>query len=147
MQNYSIFFVGIYRPIDDCPTLNNADSLSHTLLFKRLVNPCRFDRIQRPERKRFYEIYFQNYFDLFFTARDSNGSVVPIDIHARIYVYFLENLDAYSLQFKMHATLQLRYVDERVAFGKIAKRSTPIIGEDDLRKQLWVPHLFFANEK
>lgn len=138
----------VYRPIPGCPTLEDADILSQTLLFKRLVDPCRFDRIQRPERELFQKIFGKIIkTSSVYVARDSNGKVIPVDIHTRIYVYFLENLDTYSLQFKMHAMLQLRYVDKRVAFGQISARTSPIIGEDELRKQLWVPHLFFANEK
>lgn len=34
-----------------CPSFENADSLTQTQLFKRLTDPCRFDRIQRPESK------------------------------------------------------------------------------------------------
>lgn len=82
-----------------------------------------------------------------FAARDENGKVKPVDVYARAYIYFLENLDASDLQYKMHAMLQFRYVDPRLMFGKVAKRLTPIIGEDRLRKELWIPHVFFANEK
>jgi hypothetical protein len=109
--------------------LANAEELSEILLFKSLVDPCRYNRIQRPE------------------AFDEHGNLIPVNVHTRLYVYFLQNLDSAHLQFKMHAMLQLRYFDYRMAFGEIAKRENPIIGEDDLRKQLWVPHLFFANEK
>jgi hypothetical protein len=34
----------------DCPSFENAESLSQTQLFKRLVDPCRFDRLQRPTK-------------------------------------------------------------------------------------------------
>lgn len=83
-----------------------------------------------------------------FTAgRDDNGHVLPVDVYARIYIYYLQNLEAHDLQFKMQALLQLRYVDPRLVFREVSKRTNPIVGEDDLRKQLWVPHIFFANEK
>jgi hypothetical protein len=81
-------------------------------------------------------------------ARDEKGNVLPVDVYARAYIYFLHNLDAHDLQFKLQALLQLRYVDPRLVFREVApNRTTPIVGEDDLRKELWVPHLFFANEK
>lgn len=82
------------------------------------------------------------------TARDENGIIQPVDVFARAYIYFLHNLDAHDLQFKIQALLQLRYVDPRLVFREVApNRTSPIVGEDDLRKDLWVPHLFFANEK
>lgn len=82
------------------------------------------------------------------SARDENGKLLPVDVYARNYVYFLQNLEAHDLQFKMQALLQLRYVDPRLVFREVApNRTSPIVGEDDLRKELWVPHIFFANEK
>lgn len=68
-------------------------------------------------------------------------------MYARAYIYYLQNLEAHDLQFKMQALIQLRYVDPRLVFREVSKRTNPIVGEDDLRKQLWVPHTFFANEK
>lgn len=82
------------------------------------------------------------------SARDENGKLQPVEVYARNYVYFLQNLEAHDLQFKMQALLQLRYVDPRLVFREVApNRTSPIVGEDDLRKELWVPHIFFANEK
>ncbi|KAG5676858.1 hypothetical protein PVAND_006665 [Polypedilum vanderplanki] len=115
---------------EGCPSFENANSLTQTQLFKRLVHPCRFDKIQRPE------------------PRDENGNILPVDVYARAYIYFLQNLEAHDLQFKIQALLQLRYVDPRLVFREVApNKTTPIMGEDDLRKELWVPHVFFANER
>lgn len=70
---------------------------------------------------------------------------MPVDVYARAYIYFLQNLEAHDLQFKIQALLQLRYVDPRLVFKEVApNRTNPIMGEDDLRKDLWVPHLFFG---
>ena len=84
---------------------------------------------------------------IFSTARDENGNILPVDVYARAYVYFLQNLEAHDLQFKIQSLLQLRYVDPRLVFKEVApNRTTSIMGEDDLRKDLWVPHLFFGNK-
>lgn len=84
---------------------------------------------------------------IFSTARDENGNILPVDVYARAYVYFLQNLEAHDLQFKIQALLQLRYVDPRLVFKEVApNRTTSIMGEDDLRKDLWVPHLFFGKK-
>lgn len=44
-------FACFCRSTEGCPSFENADSLTQTELFKRLVHPCRFDRIQRPQRE------------------------------------------------------------------------------------------------
>jgi hypothetical protein len=80
-------------------------------------------------------------------ARNEKGDVMPVQVFARAYIYYLQNLEAHDLQFKMQALLQLRYVDPRLVFKEVSTRTIPIVGEDDLRKELWVPHIFFANEK
>jgi Neurotransmitter-gated ion-channel ligand binding domain len=81
-------------------------------------------------------------------ALDDKAQLQPVKVYARAYIYYLQNLEAHDLQFKMQALLQLRYVDPRLVFREVApNRTNPIVGEDDLRKELWVPHVFFANEK
>lgn len=91
---------------------------------------------------------FIEYIHYCIVARDENGHVLPVDVYARAYIYFLQNLEAHDLQFKIQALLQLRYVDPRLVFREVAPNKTsPILGEDDLRKELWVPHIFFANER
>ena len=51
-------------------------------------------------------------------------------------------------QFKIHALLQLRYVDPRLVFKEVApRRQEPIMGEMSLRNALWIPHIFLANER
>ena len=60
----------------------------------------------------------------------------------------MQNLEAHDLQFKIHTLLQLRFVDPRLAFSTVApNRKQPILGEKSLRERLWVPHIFFANER
>ncbi|EDS33329.1 neurotransmitter gated ion channel [Culex quinquefasciatus] len=77
-----------------------------------------------------------------------NGTKLPVEVFARAYIYFLQNLEAHDLQFKIHALLQLRYVDSRLVFKKVApNRTEPIMGEQSLRDVLWVPHVFLANER
>ncbi|XP_055836816.1 pH-sensitive chloride channel 2 isoform X1 [Episyrphus balteatus] len=120
----------IFRSDEECPTLIDADSLSQTQLIQRLTAPCRYDRLERP-------ITF-----------NEKGERLPVDVHTRAYVYFMQNLEAHDLQFKMHALLQLRFVDPRLVFKEVApKRKQPILGEKSLRDTLWVPHIFFANER
>jgi hypothetical protein len=42
----------------------------------------------------------------------------------------------------------MRYVDPRLAFKSVApRRIHPVTGEEDLRKKIWVPHVFFSNER
>ncbi|XP_037048239.1 pH-sensitive chloride channel 2-like isoform X2 [Bradysia coprophila] len=114
----------------DCPSLHDADSLSQTQLIKRLTHGCRYDRLERP-------ITF-----------GVNGTRQPINIWTRAYVYFMQNLEAHDLQFKLHTLLQFRYVDPRLVFKEVApKRKEPIMGEQSLRDALWVPHIFLANER
>jgi hypothetical protein len=57
-----------------------------------------------------------------------------VEVFARVYIYFLQNLEAHDLQFKIQALLQLRYVDPRLVFREVApNRTQSIVGEDDLR--------------
>ncbi|XP_062706760.1 pH-sensitive chloride channel 2-like isoform X1 [Aedes albopictus] len=114
----------------DCPSLDEAHKLSQTQLLQRLTHGCRYDRLERP------------------VAYAENGTKLPVQVYARAYIYFLQNLEAHDLQFKIHALLQLRYVDSRLVFKKVApNRTEPIMGEQSLRDVLWVPHVFLANER
>lgn len=71
-----------------------------------------------------------------------------MDVYDRAYIYFIQNLEAHDLQFKIHALIQFRYVDPRLVFREVAKsRTEPIIGEASLRESLWVPHVFLSNER
>uniref|UniRef100_A0A0A1XSF6 pH-sensitive chloride channel 2 n=1 Tax=Zeugodacus cucurbitae TaxID=28588 RepID=A0A0A1XSF6_ZEUCU len=115
----------------DCPSLNDADELSQTQLIERLTHGCRYDRLERPV-----------------SYTESNGARLPIDVYVRAYIYFMQNLEAHDLQFKIHVLLQLRFLDPRLTFRKVApKRKQPILGEKPLRDTLWMPHIFLANEK
>ncbi|XP_058450088.1 pH-sensitive chloride channel 2-like [Malaya genurostris] len=113
----------------NCPSLEDADHMSQTQLLSRLTHVCRFDRLERP-----------------MTVK--NGKKLPVEVFARAYIYFLQNLEAHDLQFKIHALLQLRFVDPRLVFEKVApNRTEPIMGEQSLRDVIWVPHVFLANER
>jgi Neurotransmitter-gated ion-channel ligand binding domain len=79
---------------------------------------------------------------------DSSGNDLPVNVYVRTFIYYLQNLDTHDLQFKMQLLLQLRYVDARLAFKDIAPmREHSIKGEEDLRREIWVPHIFFSNEQ
>lgn len=115
----------------NCPALNDADNLSQTQLIERLTHGCRYDRLERPV-----------------SYTEINGARLPIDVYVRAYIYFMQNLEAHDLQFKIHVLLQLRYLDPRLTFRKVApKRRQPILGEKQLRDTLWMPHIFLANER
>ncbi|XP_075156700.1 pH-sensitive chloride channel 2 [Haematobia irritans] len=114
----------------DCPSLAEVDNLSQTQLMERLTHGCRYDRLERP------------------VTYSESGSRLPVDVYIRWYVYFMQNLEAHDLQFKIHALLQMRFLDPRLAFRKVAaKRRQPILGEKALRDKIWVPHIFLANER
>lgn len=81
-----------------------------------------------------------------FTEYGMNGERLPVTVTARIYVYFLQNLNSDLLQFKMHALLQLSFNDSRLAYKEL-KRHDNIIGQKHLSERLWLPHIFFANER
>jgi hypothetical protein len=43
---------------------------------------------------------------------------------------------------------QIRYNDPRLQFQKVGSTETEsIIGEEDLKRDIWLPHVFFVNEK
>ncbi|XP_023035345.1 pH-sensitive chloride channel 2 [Drosophila willistoni] len=115
---------------DDCPTLSDADSLSQTQLINRLTHGCRYDRLERP------------------ITYSVTGQRLPVDVYMRAYIYFMQNLEAHDLQFKIYALLQMRYLDPRLAFRNVSpKRRQPIMGEQQLRDSIWMPHIFLANER
>lgn len=120
----------VAHDVDDCPTLANGDSLSQTQLLDRLTHGCRYDRLERP---------------LTYTE---TGDRQPVDVYMRAYIYFMQNLEAHDLQFKIYALLQMRYLDPRLNFRTVSpKRLQPILGEQQLRDSLWMPHIFLANER
>lgn len=72
----------------------------------------------------------------------------PVDVFIRTYVFYMQNLDTYNLQFSLQMRLQLRYNDPRLIFNKVSFNETDaIMGEEDLKQKLWNPHVFFINEK
>lgn len=113
---------------EDCPPISNATNLQQTQLVQRLTHVCRYDRLERP------------------IEYGMNGERLPVTVKARIYVYFLQNLNSDLLQFKMHALLQLSFNDSRLAYKEL-KRNDNIIGQKHLSERLWLPHIFFANER
>ncbi|EDW33457.1 GL15583 [Drosophila persimilis] len=112
----------------DCPSLANASYMQHSQLIQTLTHVCRYDRLERP------------------IEYDSDAKRLPIVVKTRIYVYFLQNLNSDLLQFKMHALLQLRFQDKRLAY-KAFQRDDNILGQKHLSERLWLPHIFFANER
>nr|XP_017003553.2 pH-sensitive chloride channel 2 [Drosophila takahashii] len=114
---------------EECPSLVNATTLQQTQLIQRLTHVCRYDRLERPIE-----------YDPVTLKR------LPIVVKTRIYVYFLQNLNSDLLQFKMHALLQLRFQDMRLAY-KVFGREGNIMGQKHLSERLWLPHIFFANER
>lgn len=115
---------------DDCPSLANGDNLSQTQLLDRLTHGCRYDRLERP------------------VTYTEDGARLPVDVYMRAYIYFVQNLEAHDLQFKIFALLQMRYLDPRLNFRHVApKRLQPILGEQQLRDNIWLPHIFLANER
>ncbi|XP_070497147.1 pH-sensitive chloride channel 2-like [Chironomus tepperi] len=105
-------------------------SLTQSELFKRLTDPCRYDKIQRPQRF------------------DANGKSLPVDVYIRAYIFYIQNLDTHNLQFTIQMRFQIRYNDQRLVFNNVGSvRTEVILGEEDLRRNLWTPHVFFVNER
>lgn len=60
----------------------------------------------------------------------------------------MQNLDTRDLEFTLQMRFQIRYQDDRMIFTNVgSNRTQVIIGEEDLKKELWIPHVFFVNEK
>jgi hypothetical protein len=60
----------------------------------------------------------------------------------------MQNLDTRDLEFTLQMRFQIRYQDDRMIFRNVGiNRTEVIIGEEDLKKELWIPHVFFVNEK
>lgn len=48
----------------------------------------------------------------------------------------------------MQLRFQIRYRDPRFEFKKVGSNKTdPITGGDDMKKDIWMPHLYMVNEK
>nr|XP_016931338.2 pH-sensitive chloride channel 2 [Drosophila suzukii] len=116
--------------VNNCPSLANAESMPQMELLTRLTAGCRYDKMVPP------------------VVHNEDGEQVPMDIYARFYIYVMKNLDSSDLQFMVQGLLQLRYLDPRLAFSSyLPNRRQPIMGEADLKKLLWVPHIFLTNEE
>ena len=60
----------------------------------------------------------------------------------------MQNLDTRDLEYTLQMRFQIRYQDDRMIFtGVGSNRTQTIIGEEDLKKEIWIPHVFFVNEK
>ncbi|XP_059226798.1 pH-sensitive chloride channel 2 [Stomoxys calcitrans] len=115
---------------EDCPSLENATSLQPSQLIQRLTHVCRYDRLERP------------------IEYSDSGERYPIKVKARIYIYYMQNLNSDLLQFKMHALLQLSFQDKRLAYSHYAPmKKDNILGQKHMSERLWLPHIFFANER
>ncbi|XP_013199982.1 pH-sensitive chloride channel 2 isoform X1 [Amyelois transitella] len=109
----------------ECPSLDNGDSYTQSEFLSRLANECRYDRLLLPT----------------YNTRDT------VYVHASSYVYFIQPAEAHDLNFKLHFLLQLRWVDKRLAYYRFSPKRINIIGENDLRDRIWVPHLYMSNEQ
>ena len=75
--------------------------LSQTQLLQRLTHGCRYDRLERPIGLLFLDIipillkFSFNFF--FFIAYNEHGIRLPVNVHARAYIYFMQNLEAHDL--------------------------------------------------
>ncbi|ALC43131.1 CG6927 [Drosophila busckii] len=114
----------------NCPSLANAKDLQYTELIQRMTHVCRYDRLERPME-----------------YNNKTNQRLPTVVKTRIYVYLLQNLNSDLLQFKMHALLQLSFQDKRLAYEHFAPDRDNILGQKHLSERLWLPHIFFANER
>ncbi|XP_026318782.1 glycine receptor subunit alpha-2-like, partial [Hyposmocoma kahamanoa] len=108
-----------------CPSLTNGDTYTQSEFLSRLANECRYDKLLLPTYKTNNVVY----------------------VHASAYVYFIQPAEAHDLNFKLHFLLQLRWTDDRLAYSLHSPKRTKIIGENDLRQRIWVPHLYMSNEQ
>ncbi|XP_017122476.1 pH-sensitive chloride channel 2 isoform X1 [Drosophila elegans] len=127
---YSVSINLSQSTVNNCPSLENARSIAQMEFLTRLTAGCRYDRMVPP------------------TVYNKDGEEKPLDIYARFYIYVMKNLDSSDLQFMVQGLLQLRYEDPRLAFSSyLPNQRQPIMGESELKKMLWVPHIFLTNEE
>ncbi|CAG9798516.1 unnamed protein product [Chironomus riparius] len=73
---------------------------------------------------------------------------MPVDVYVRSYIFYIQNLDTHNLQYTLQMRFQIRYNDQRLVFNNVGSVSTEVIlGEEELKQSLWIPHVFFVNEK
>ncbi|XP_053607612.1 pH-sensitive chloride channel 2 isoform X2 [Plodia interpunctella] len=109
----------------ECPSLDKGDSYTQSEFLSRLANECRYDRLLLPT----------------YISGDT------VYVHASSYIYFIQPAEAHDLNFKLHFLLQLRWSDPRLAYALFSPQRVNIIGENDLRQRIWVPHLYMSNEQ
>ncbi|KAJ0177206.1 hypothetical protein K1T71_007215 [Dendrolimus kikuchii] len=109
----------------ECPSLDKGDTYTQSEFLSRLANECRYDRLLLPTYQTNEVVY----------------------VHASAYVYFIQPAEAHDLNFKLHFLLQLRWTDPRLAYALYSPGRSKIIGENDLRQRIWVPHLYMSNEQ
>ncbi|XP_031765282.2 pH-sensitive chloride channel 2-like isoform X2 [Galleria mellonella] len=128
-QTFLIVFNYAYgqksTPASDCPSINEGDNFTQSEFLSRLADECRYDRLLLPTYATGETVY----------------------VHASAYVYFIQPAEAHDLNFKLHFLLQLRWTDLRLAYHLYSPKRVTIIGEDDLRRRIWVPHLYMSNEQ
>ncbi|GBP41958.1 Glycine receptor subunit alpha-3 [Eumeta japonica] len=112
------------KPAIECPPLEgNMDTLTQSEFMSVLTNECRYDRLLLPVTYK------------------------ELEVHASAYIYFIQPAEAHDLNFKLHFLLQLRWTDPRLAYVLYSPKRQKIIGENDLRQRIWVPHLYMSNEQ
>ncbi|XP_022911647.2 pH-sensitive chloride channel 2-like [Onthophagus taurus] len=105
-----------------CPELSgNYDELTQTRFSTILTQDCRYDKLTKPDKDQVTDVTLQ------------------IDIR------HIEAME--QMQFKMHILVQYRYTDTRLNYESISPKRGHMLGEDTLRKKIWIPHLVLSNEK
>ncbi|XP_060522302.1 pH-sensitive chloride channel 2 [Cylas formicarius] len=106
----------------ECPALEGPlDHLTQDELLSKLTAACRYDRLVKPPTED------------------------PLRVELQINIKYIESVD--NLQFKAHVLVQIRFRDERLRYDRLSPNRANLIGQETLRKKIWVPHLVVKNEK
>ncbi|KAK6639336.1 hypothetical protein RUM43_007608 [Polyplax serrata] len=106
-----------------CPWRNRSEITSNTHALFRLTKQCGYDKWTRP-----------------------GSNTEPLQVHTRIFVYFLGSIEAHYLQFTAHILVRFRWRDPRLEYKVMSPSIDKIVGEGVLRNQIWVPHVYLVNE-
>ncbi|XP_066261820.1 pH-sensitive chloride channel 2-like [Euwallacea similis] len=107
---------------DTCPALDtDMDKLTQEEFLSRLTDSCRYDHVARPP------------------------SDLPLQVTFQIDVQHIESVD--NRQFKSHLLVQLHFRDNRLNFVDLSPNRGAIVGQEMVKAQIFVPHLFIKNEK
>ncbi|KAF5282474.1 hypothetical protein FQR65_LT14282 [Abscondita terminalis] len=105
-----------------CPPLEgDLDKLTVNQFVTKLTHECRYDRVTRPPM------------------------TGPFNVTVQIDIMHIEAVE--QLQFKTHMLMQYRYIDYRLKYKEISPKRGVMLGEDLLRKKIWVPHIVLTNER